>query len=435
MCEILDFLRLSILSLKHIGVKVMEAILEICCGLDVHRDNIVACITKGALNCKPTSEIRKFSALQHGLKSLKEWLEKEDCHHVAMESTGVYWKPVYVALEDAFEGDIEILLVNAQKIKNVPGRKTDVKDSEWIASLLRSGLLSGSFIPEKEVRELRDLTRYRKSIVHEVSNQKNRIEKFLQSCGFKLSTFMSDVFGASGRLIINHLIDHGNVNVEELDSLIKGVLRKKQSDIALAINGSLNEHERSFLSMQMRHLLQMEENIEELDNSIDKYLEKFKEAEETLDGIPGISKVAAAAIIAEIGIDMSKFPDPKHICSWAGLSPGCNESAGKTKSTKTRHGNPYIKSILCEVAWTVTRRKGTYLSNWYWKVKQRRGTKKAIIGLARKILVIIYTLLKENLSYDEDKFTEIQVNHEKQREKKLIRELKKRGYMVEPLIA
>ena len=209
---------------------------------------------------------------------------------------------------------------------------------EWIASLLRSGLLSGSFIPEKEVRELRDLTRYRKSIVHEVSNQKNRIEKFLQSCGFKLSTFMSDVFGASGRLIINHLIDHGNVNVEELDSLIKGVLRKKQSDIALAINGSLNEHERSFLSMQMRHLLQMEENIEELDNSIDKYLEKFKEAEETLDGIPGISKVAAAAIIAEIGIDMSKFPDPKHICSWAGYHQAAMR-VQENQIYKTRHGN------------------------------------------------------------------------------------------------
>ena len=173
----------------------MEAILETCCGLDVHRDNIVACLMKGNLDNKPTSEIRTFPALQHGLKDLKEWIEKEDCHNVAMESTGIYWKPVYTVLEEAFQGDIEIMLVNAQKIKNVPGRKTDVKDSQWIASLLRSGLLSGSFIPDKEIRELRDLTRYRKTMVQGVSTQKNRIEKTLQSCGFKLSTFMSDVFG------------------------------------------------------------------------------------------------------------------------------------------------------------------------------------------------------------------------------------------------
>lgn len=391
----------------------MEAILEICCGLDVHRDNIVACLIKGSLDNKPKSETRTFSALQHGLTSLREWLEKEDCHHVAMESTGVYWKPVYTILEDAFDGDIEILLVNAQKIKNVPRRKTDVKDSEWIASLLRSGLLSGSFIPEKDVRELRELTRYRKSIVYEVSSQKNRIEKFLQSCGFKLSTFMSDVFGASGRLIINHLINHGEVSVEELDALVKGILRKKKTDIALALNGKMNKHERRFLSIQMQHLQQKEDNIEELDNAIDDYLEKFKNYAQILDGIPGISKVATAAIIGEIGVDMSKFPNAENICSWAGLSPGCNESAGKTKSTKTRHGNPFIKNILCEVAWTVTRRKGTYLSNWYWKTKQRRGAKKAIIGLARKILIIIYTLLKENIVYNEDKFLETQANQEK----------------------
>lgn len=413
----------------------MEAILEICCGLDVHRDNIVACIMKGPLDEKPISETRTFSALRHGLEDLRTWLEDEGCHNVAMESTGVYWKSVYAILEDASQGDMEILLVNAQRIKNVPGRKTDVKDSEWIAGLLRSGLLSGSFIPDRKIRELRELTRYRKSMVQEASSQKNRIEKYLQGCGFKLSSFMSDVFGASGRLVLNHLMTHGTIGIDELDPLIKGVLRKKKSDIALAVNGNMNGHERDFLSMQMRHLMQMESNVEELNNKIDDFLEQFKEAEELLDGIPGISKVAAAAIIGEIGIDMSKFPRVENICSWAGLSPSCNESAGKTRSTKTRHGNPYIKSILCEVAWTVTRRKGTYLSNWYWKVKQRSGAKKAVIGLARKILVIIYTLLKENISYNEEKFAEIKISYEKKREKKLIQELQKRGFKVEPLIA
>lgn len=413
----------------------MEAILGTCCGLDVHRDVIVACLMKGPLDCKPTTEIKTFSALQHDLKKLKEWLEKEECHNVAMESAGIYWKQVYAILEDSFNGTMEILLVNAQRIKNVPGRKTDVKDSEWIAGLLRAGLLTGSFIPDKEIRELRELTRYRKKMVEEVSTQKNRIEKFLQSSGFKMSTFMSDVFGVSGRLILNHIMNHGKVSIEELESLIKGTLRKKKSEIALAVNGSLNRHERNFLSMQMRHLVKIEENVEEINETIDEYLEKFKEPAEQLDGIPGISKVATAAIIGEIGIDMSKFPKVENICSWAGVTPGCNESAGKKKSTKTRHGNPYIKSILCEVAWTVTRIKGTYLSNWYWKVKQRRGAKKAIIGLARKILVIIYTMLKENLVYNEEKFKEVQLKHEEKREKKLIQELQKRGYNVEPRIA
>ena len=207
----------------------MEAILGTCCGIDVHRDEIVACLMKGPLDCKPTTEIKTFSALQHDLRKLKEWLEKEGCHNVAMESTGIYWKQVYAMLEDSSNGNIEILLVNAQRIKNVPGRKTDVKDSEWIAGLLRAGLLTGSFIPEKEIRELRELTRYRKKMVEEVSTQKNRIVKFLQSSGFKMSTFMSDVFGVSGRLILDHIMKHGKVSIEELDSLIKGTLRKKLS--------------------------------------------------------------------------------------------------------------------------------------------------------------------------------------------------------------
>ncbi len=272
-------------------------------------------------------------------------------------------------------------------------------------------------------------------MVQEVSTQRNRIEKFLQSCGFKMSTFMSNVFGVSGRLILDHIIKYGKVGIEELESLIKGTLRKKKSEIALAVNDNLNIHERKFLSMQMRHLAQLEENVEEINTSIDEYLEKFEEPAELLDGIPGISKVATAAIIGEIGIDMSKFPKVENICSWAGLTPGCNESAGKKKSTRTRHGNPYIKSILCEVAWVVTRRKGTYLSNWYWKVKQRSGAKKAIIGLARKILVIIYTMLKENIVYNEERFKEVQIKHEEKREKKLIQELQKRGYKVEPQVA
>lgn len=413
----------------------MNAIYEICCGLDVHRDNIVACVMKGDLQSKPKSEIRTYTALRNGIKELKSWLEEEGCNHIAMESTGVYWKPVYAELEGSLEGRAEVLLVNAHNIKNVPGKKTDVKDSEWIAGLLRAGLLTGSFIPEKDVRELRDWTRYRKNMVNEISTQKNRIEKFLQSEGFKLSTFMSDVFGVSGKAILEHISESGTISIEELDLKLKSRLRKKKDEIALAVNGELSEHGKGFLKMQLKHLKQRESNLTEINETIDRYLEKFEIAVERLDGIPGISKVAASSIIGEIGIDMSKFSRVEKITSWAGVSPGCNESAGKKKSTKTTHGNPYIKSILCEVAWTVTRQRETYLSKWYWKTKQRRGAKKAIIGLARKILVIIYNLLLNKEAYNEQRFEQTQLKHSIKREKKMINELKKRGYKIEPMIA
>lgn len=307
----------------------MEAILECCCGLDVHRDNVVACLLKGPNEQKPETTIKTFSALPDGLIKLRTWLEEENCRHVAMESTGVYWHPVYNVLEDAFNGTMIILVVNARHMKNVPGKKTDMKDAEWIAQLLRSGLLHGSFIPAKPIRELRDLTRYRKTMVEEVSSQKNRVEKFLQSCGFKLSTFLSDVFGVSGRAILEHLCKHGSITMFILEKLVKGRLRKKKEDIALATRGSMTLHQRDFLTMLLKHLYQLEVNIQEIDQKIEHKSLEFKSQLEQLDGIPGIDIVAATAVLAEIGIDMSRFKTSDHICSWAGLSPGNNESAGK----------------------------------------------------------------------------------------------------------
>lgn len=409
----------------------MDAVLECCCGLDIHRDQIVACILKGPLDCQPIAEVRSFSAFQHGLQELKSWIEQEECHHVAMESTGVYWKPAYTMLEEAFDGDIRLLLVNARHMRNVPGRKTDVKDAQWIASLLRAGLLKGSFIPDNEIRELRDLTRYRKTMVEEVSTQKNRIEKFLQSSGFKLSTFMSDVFGASGRGILEYLTEHGEISIDTVEILLKGTLRKKKQEVALAVNGKLNKHQQEFLSMQLKHLSQLEQNVQEINSKIECHLAKYDQQVKFLEGVPGISTVAASAIIGEIGIDMSAFPKAENICSWAGVTPGCNESAGKKKSTRITHGNAYIKRILCEIAWTVTRQRGTYLSNWYWKVKQRRGSKKAIIALARKLLIIIYTILRDNVPYNAQSSKEVQQQKLEKRSQKMIRELNKQGYIIE----
>ena len=307
----------------------MEVVLECCCGLDVHRDNVVACILKGPNDQKPERIIKTFSALPDGIKKLRFWLEEENCRFAAMESTGVYWQPVYSALENAFDETMVIMVVNARHMRNVPGKKTDMKDAEWIAQLLRSGLLNASFIPSRSVRELRELTRYRKTMVEEVSSQKNRVEKFLQGVGFKLSTFCSDVFGVSGRAIMEHIAKHGSISPSQVESMVKGRLRIKKEEIALATNGTLTELQQDFLEILLKHLYQLESNIPEIEHKINQVAEKYQQQLDQLDGIPGIDMVAAQAVLAEIGTDMSKFKTAAHLCSWAGLSPGNNESAGK----------------------------------------------------------------------------------------------------------
>lgn len=408
----------------------MKAILDICCGLDVHKETVVACLLKGNLDSEPEAETRTYSTLIPNLEQLKTWLIEENCRHVAMESTGVYWHPVYNVLESAFDGTIELMVSNARHMKNVPGKKTDVKDAEWIAGLLRAGLLQGSFIPSQPIRRLRDLTRYRKSMVEEISSQKNRIEKHLQSCGFKLSTFLTDIFGVSGRGIIDHLAEFGHISPEEVDPLVKKSARAKLNDIKLAVNGNMDTLQRDFLKMLLKHLDDNYEHLRMIDQKIDQELLKYPQQLEQLDGIPGINKTAAAAILAEIGIDMSRFKTAEQICSWAGLTPGNYESAGKKKSSRTLHGNTYIKRILCEVAWTITRMRNSYLSQWYWKIKQRRGGKRAIVALARKLLVIIYNMLKNNTDYDENCFEIAKVKQENYKIKKIMAEARKLGLEV-----
>ena len=307
----------------------MQDILDICCGLDVHKETVVACLLKGGNDNNPESETRTFSTLISNLEELKTWLEEENCRHVAMESTGVYWQPVYNVLESAFDGTIVLIVANARHMKNVPGKKTDIKDAEWIATLLRAGLLQGSFVPSQPIRRLRDLTRYRKSIVEEISSQKNRIERHLQSCGFKLSTFLTDIFGVSGRAIIDHLARYGSITPEEVDPLIKKRARTKLNDIKQAVNGNMDTLQRDFLKMLLKHLDDSCEHLQVIEQKINEELLKYHRQLEQLDGIPGISITAAAAILAEIGIDMAQFKTAEHICSWAGLSPGNNESAGK----------------------------------------------------------------------------------------------------------
>ena len=376
----------------------MKDLLEISCGLDVHKEKIVACILTGPLGKPTRSEIREFSTLIPDMIALRHWIVSKNCHHVAMESTGIYWMPIYEILEDAFSGDITLLVVNARHMKNVPGKKTDMRDSEWISTLLRAGLLNGSFIPEKRIREFRDLNRYRKSVIRDITSQKNRIEKFLQSSGFRLSSFISDIFGASGRNIILHLIEHGQIDKTALDSCLKTKTRNR---------------------------------IDEIETSLEEDMAPFALQVEQLNSIYGISTTASCAIIAEIGIDMKPFKTAEHICSWAGLCPGNNESAGKRKSTSVTKGNPYIKSMLCEIAWVIAGKRNTYLSAWYWRIKQKKGAKKAIVALARKLLVIIYTMLKQGTLFDESCFETRRKHCEQKQLSRYIRELEKHGYHVE----
>ena len=410
----------------------MKDLLACCCGLDIHKESVVACLMKGPIegDGKPDREIKTFGTLSKDLQSLRSWLEEHDCRHVAMESSGIYWHPIYEVLETAFSDEMELLVVNARHMKNVPGKKTDMRDAEWIATLLRAGLLRGSFIPANKVRELRQLTRYRKALVRDITSQKNRIEKFLQSSGFRLSSFLSDIFGASGMAIMECLIASGAITYQQLDRCLKGRARKKANEIMSAVNGNLSYHQRQFLQMLIAHLQDLKDNLQQAEEAIHSEFTQFETAITLLESIPGISLTAAFAIIAEIGDDMSAFPTAQHICSWAGLAPGNHESAGKRKRSRVNKGNNYLKSILCEVAWVIASHRDMYLSTWYWKLKQRIGAKKAIIALARKLLVIIFTMLRKNALFDEDCFRKRKELNTQTRIYRMMRELTNMGYTV-----
>jgi transposase len=410
----------------------MEDILECCCGLDIHKESIVACLLIGPIEggLKPRSEIREFGTQLKDLIALRKWLEEPHCRYVAMESTGIYWQPVYAVLETSLSDEMHLLVVNARHMRNVPGKKTDMRDAEWIATLLRAGLLKGSFIPEQDIRDLRQYTRYRKAIIRDITSQKNRIEKLLQSSGFRLSSFLSDIFGSSGIAIMQQLIQVGHISEEALRICLKGRARQKAADILSSLNGTLSLPQRQLLKMQLAHLKDLQDNLREVEEQIQKDFSQFEGPRNLLDSIPGIDLTAAYAILAEIGSTMSAFPTAQHICSWAGLAPGNHESAGKKKKQRVTPGNNYLKTILCEVAWVIASHREHYLSGWYWRLKQRTDSKRAIVALARKLLVIIYTMLKTNQPFDEQKFLERKETTDRKRVNRMVGELTKLGYVV-----
>lgn len=315
----------------------MEAMVKRCAGLDVHQETIVVCVLKGELDKKPESEIRTFGTYTKDLEELHEWLLQEEVEQVAMESTGVYWKCVWNIIEDE---KYEIKLANAREIKNMPGRKTDVKDAQWIAELLRCGLVKGSFVPDIEIRELRDLTRYKRKIVQQISSEKNRIHKILQDANIKITTDISDIFGDTGRKLIEKIIEGKKITDEDLLEITLGrgktSLKNKIPQIKEGLKGTTREHHRKMMKLIYEHLKYLEKEKKEIEDLIDEKCKEYKKEIELLDSIPGINEDSAKAIIAEMGVNMYQFPTVKHLTSWAGMSPGNNESAGVKKKERQR---------------------------------------------------------------------------------------------------
>ncbi|GAX90077.1 IS110 family transposase [Effusibacillus lacus] len=370
----------------------MDVVYTHVCGLDVHKKNVVACVIT-----PETKEIRTFSTMTDDLILLVDWIKSNGCTHVAMESTASFWKPIYNLLELE---DIQTLVVNAKSIKNVPGRKTDVKDAEWIASLLRHGLLQGSFIPNRDQRELRELIRYRRSLIDERAREVNRIQKVLEGANIKLSSVASDVLGKSGRAMIEAMIA-GEENPELLSELTQRRLKNKKAELQRALNGLMGNHQKLMLAAQLRHIDYLDDEIGRLDEEIKRRMLPFEEDLELLDTIPGVARRTAETIAAEIGTDMDQFPSAAHLCSWAGLCPGQNESAGKRKSGKTRKGNKRLRSALVEAARAAARTKNTYLSSQYHRIAARRGANRAAVAVAHSILMIAYYILKRRQPYME----------------------------------
>jgi transposase len=374
----------------------MQTLVERGCGLDVHQATVVACLLILGKDGKVRKQVRTFATTTRELVSLRAWLLAEGCTHVAMESTGVYWKPIYAILE----GALEIVVANAQHVKKVPGRKTDVKDAEWLADLLCHGLLRSSFVPPKPIRELRDLVRYRRKLVQSQAAERNRLLKVLETANIKLASVATDVFGMSGRLMLQALIE-GRANPQEMAVLAKGKLRNKIPELELALEGNIEEHHRFLLELQLQRLQAAEKDLATLEQRIQQKLEPYATQLELLDEIPGVDWAVAAVIIAELGVDMSVFQTVSQLVGWAGVCPGNNESAGKRKSSRITKGNVYLKTALVEAASAAARAKGTYLRDKFYRLKARRGYKRAVVAVAHKILVATYHMLSQNVSYND----------------------------------
>jgi transposase len=370
----------------------MQVLYPRCAGLDVHKDSVVArvrCVSE-----PPHDEVRSFTTTTSALLELNDWLTEQAVTHVAMEATGVYWKPVWHLLE----GHFELVLANAQHIRNVPGRKTDVNDATWIADLLAHGLIRSSFVPPVPIQELRDLTRTRKQLVREISQHSQRIQKVLEDANLKLGSVLSDVLGQSGRAILEALIG-GETDPQKLAELARGTARKKRAELVEALHGRIRDHHRRLLKVHLELVAALEFALAEIDAAVGKTLAPIHNSARLLTTLPGVSDLTAQVMVAEIGVDMARFPTSAHLISWTGLCPRSDESAGKRRSTRVRKGASWLKTALVTAAWAAVRVKDSYLQAQFHRLRSRRGAKKAILAVAASMLTAAYHMLKNGVEY------------------------------------
>ena len=403
----------------------MEAIVERVVGVDVGQATVVATVLVGAAHERARKETRTFRTVTRELLALREWLLAQEVTHVAMEGTGIYWRPVYELLEDAFD----MILGNAHHIKNVPGRKTDVKDSEWLADLARHGLIAKSFIPPKPFRRLRELLRYRRKLMDSRTAERNRLLKLLETANIKLASVASNVFGVSGRLMLQALLD-GVATPSTMAALAQGRLRKKIAELEQALEGRFDDHHRFLLQLQLRRLDNVEADLASLDARIDDALTPYRVECEALQQIPGVSRVVAAVIVAELGTDMTVFPSAQHAAAWAGVCPGNNESAGKHRHAGARKGNVHLRTALVEAAVAASHAKGSYLRDKFYRLRARRGTKRAAMAIGHKILIAAYHLLATHAPYRDLGPTYLDALEKRRTTQTLVRRLERLGFEV-----
>jgi transposase len=373
----------------------MHVVNPTCAGIDVHKKNVKVCLVTRDSAGQRHEEVRTFATVTRQLLALRDWLQDNGCKVIAMESTGVYWKPLF----NLFEGDFEILLVNPVHIKQVPGRKTDVKDCQWIAELLEHGLLRASFIPPVEIRDLRDLTRYRRRLVQTRTAEVNRVQKLLEQANIKLASVATDIMGVSGRAMLEALVHGEQQDPEQIAELAKGRLREKKTELALALEGRFRPHHTKLLRRILAHIDFLAESIAECEKEIDELCRPFATVVERLDGIPGVNLRSAQDLLAEIGLNMGQFPSHKHLCSWGGVSPGNNESGGRRKWARTKKGNKWLSAILVQCAQAAGHTKDSYLGAQFRRFAGRKGKNKAAVIVAHSILEAAYFVIRDQVSY------------------------------------
>lgn len=404
----------------------MEVLHSHCAGLDVHKDSVVGCV-RHMVDGTVKREVRTFKTTTADLMALSAWLAEQGCTHVVMEATGVYWKPVWHILSD---GELELVLANAAHVKNVPGRKTDVNDATWLADLMAHGLIRGSFVPDERTQDMRELLRDRKQFVRERTSHIQRIQKTLEDANIKLDSVITDIVGLTGTRMIEAIIA-GVTDPGALASLAHRRIKASPRELEAALRGRVTARHRFMLKLHLDHLLALDQAIAQIDTEVDAALACFRQAITILSTIPGISALSAEVVIAEIGLDMSRFPTSGHLISWAGLCPRNDESAGKRRSTRMRKGAPWLKTTLIQCAWAATRTKGSYLHAQFHRLRARRGAKKAIGAVAASILTAAYHMLKNGVLYQDLGPNHFDIRAKSKQTARLVARLQALGFAVQ----